>query len=344
MNDSWHLDPAKPLDDAAAARALARQDKLTKPPGSLGLLERIGVRFAAWQGTEKPALDRVRIVVFAGDHGVAEEGVSAFPQRVTAEMIANFSRGGAAISVLAKQLGADFRIVNMGTASPCADMPGVTNAAIAPGTANFRREPAMTAAQCRQALAAGRDQTGAAADLFIGGDMGIANTTAAAALGCALLGVRAGRLTGRGTGIDDATLERKTKIVDEALAAHRATAQTPFDCLRCFGGFEIAGLAGACIACAQRGIPVLIDGFIATSAALAATRLNPSTRDWMLFSHRSRENGHRLLLREMNARPLLDFGMRLGEGSGAALAVPLLRSACLLQSDMATFQESEVSR
>ncbi|MBL8263372.1 MAG: nicotinate-nucleotide--dimethylbenzimidazole phosphoribosyltransferase [Xanthomonadaceae bacterium] len=346
MNTAWWAQPAAALDRNAARTAHARQQTLTKPPGSLGRLEALVEHLAGCQGVACPKLDTVWISVFAADHGVAEEGVSAFPQVVTGEMVRNFASGGAAISVLARTLGATLDVVNLGTVNDPGEIDGVLRAIIAPSTANFCRSPAMTHAQCEDALRIGAERVAraraAGADLFIGGEMGIANTTAATALACALLDESPGVLAGAGTGLDDAGIARKVAVIERALQLH-AGAVDPFDRLRCLGGFEIAALAGACIAAAQARMPVLVDGFIVTAAALAAVRMNPGVRDWLLFSHRSRERGHARLLDALGAEPLLDLGMRLGEGSGAAVAVPLLRSACALHAGMATFAQAGVS-
>lgn len=342
MTKHWYQSKTKTIDSAAIDDALARQAVLTKPAGSLGRLEEIGVKFSGWQSTEKPSLDRIQIAVFAADHGIAEAGVSAFPQQVTVEMVKNFSRGGAAISVLARQWDARFSVVNMGTAFPCGELPGLISKPVAAGTHNFTKQAAMSSAQLDQALLSGAETVLDDSQVFVGGEMGIANTTSAAALGCAYLGLKAAELTGRGTGVTDAVLHQKTELVDAALDLHKGAAVTAFDKLCCFGGFEIAALTGAYIACAQKGVPVLVDGFISTAAAVAAVSLNSGVRDWMLFSHQSQESGHRHLLSFLDASPLLDFQMRLGEGSGAALCIPLLQSACLLQSEMATFEEAAV--
>jgi nicotinate-nucleotide--dimethylbenzimidazole phosphoribosyltransferase len=346
MSTPWWRASCRAVDEAAFAAARAHQARLTKPPGSLGVLEDAAVRLAALQGTPRPGLERVWISVFAADHGVAGEGVSAFPQAVTGEMVRNFAAGGAAISVLARELGASLEVVNLGTVNDSGDLPGVRRAIIAAQTANFVVAAAMTTEQLEMALAAGADSARAAhaaqAQLFIGGEMGIGNTTAAAALACALLGEPPEVLAGAGTGVDEDGLARKRRAVASALALH-GEAATALDWLRCVGGFEIAALAGAYIAAAQLGLPVLVDGFIATVAALAATRLQPDSRAWMLFSHRSHERGHASLLRALDAEPLLDLRLRLGEASGAALALPLLRLACALHGGMATFEQAGVS-
>ena len=349
---SWVRDAARAADTRAEAGAAARQEQLTKPPGALGRLETLAVRLAGMQGRARPAVDRVAITVFAADHGVVAEGVSAFPQSVTGAMIANFLRGGAAISVAARSLGARLEVVDLGTAEP-AMLPepaaGVRlhRHRIGPGTANLRRGEAMTAAQLGEALNAGRDAVARAladsADLFVGGEMGIGNTTAATALACLLTGAPAEHLCGPGTGLDGAGVQHKAAVVHEALGRHAAAADDALAALRCVGGFEIAALCGAYIAAAQRGLPVLVDGFIATTAALAARRLCAGLDAWCFFGHTSAEPGHTAVLQALDAEPLLDLGMRLGEGSGAAAAVPLLRMACALHNDMATFAEAQVA-
>ncbi|KPV39059.1 nicotinate-nucleotide--dimethylbenzimidazole phosphoribosyltransferase [Thiohalorhabdus denitrificans] len=346
MTEPWYLRPVASIDEAAEQAARDRQGQLTKPPGSLGRLEEVAVRLAAWQGAPKPALDRVWISVFAGDHGVAAEGVSAFPQAVTTEMIRNFSRGGAAVSVLAREAGANLEVVDLGAVEDPGSLPGVRPARIAPGTGNLRREPAMTAEELAAALAAGAEAARRAeaegAQLFIGGEMGIANTTAATAVACGLTGDSPEALAGPGTGLDARGVDHKAAVVRDALGLHAPDPANPAEALRRVGGFEIAGLAGAFVAAAQRGIPVLVDGFIATTAALAAVRLNPGVADWLAFGHRSAEPGHAAVLAELGAAPLLDLDMRLGEGSGAAAAVPLLRQAVTLHNRMATFEEAGI--
>ncbi|MEH6352391.1 nicotinate-nucleotide--dimethylbenzimidazole phosphoribosyltransferase [Pseudomonas sp. 3JA] len=347
MNHRWWLDPCKPLDTQALEQATARQQQLTKPAGSLGRLESVAVQLAGLQGQVKPSLDHVWIAIFAGDHGVVAEGVSAFPQEVTGQMLLNFVSGGAAISVLARQLGASLEVVDLGTVTPALDLPGVRHLRVGPGTANFVHGPAMTVAQGEQALQAGRDSVqravGAGTHLFIGGEMGIGNTTAASALACALLDCPVAHLVGPGTGLDTAGVSHKAQVIERALALHAAQRNDPLQTLFNLGGFEIAALAGAYLACAQQGVAVLVDGFICSVAALVAVRLNPECRPWLLFGHRGAEPGHRHVLETLGAEPLLDLGLRLGEGSGAALAVPLLRLACDLHGQMATFAEAAVA-
>jgi nicotinate-nucleotide--dimethylbenzimidazole phosphoribosyltransferase len=344
-NSLWLDDEPLGLDTRAAEAARARQQTLTKPPGSLGDLEMLAIRLAGWQRRECPAVERVHIAVFAGDHGIAAEGVSAFPQAVTGEMLRNFARGGAAISVLARTLGASFEVVNLGTVSPVAG--GAHDTWLGPGTVSFARDAAMSEAQLAAALDAGRQSVeravAAGAQLYIGGEIGIGNTTAAAALACALLQAEPEALAGPGTGLDVGGVAHKAAVIRRSLERHAGALGSAAEILRRLGGFEIAALAGAYVRCAQLGLPAVIDGFIATAAALIARRLRPGAEVWWLFAHRSREPGHAALLAALEAQPLLDLGMRLGEGSGAATVVPLLRIACELHGGMATFAEAGVS-
>lgn len=305
------------------------------------------MQLAALQGTDRPSVERVQVCVFSGDHGVAAQGVSAFPQAVTAQMLANFVTGGAAVSVLARAQGAALEVVNLGTVADPGPLPGAVDARIAPMTADFTQAPAMTAAQLAAALNTGRAAVEravqAGAQLFIGGEMGIANTTAAAALACALLGEEPATLSGPGTGLDTAGVARKAAVIGRALALHAPQIDSPLEALRRLGGFEIAALAGAAIACAQAGLPLLVDGFIVTAAVLAARRIQPGVRDWLLFAHQSAEPGHVRLLAALDAAPLLALDMRLGEGSGALAALPLLRLACAVHAGMATFHEAGIA-
>lgn len=343
----WLRMAAAAPGEAAREAAEAHQRVLTKPPGALGRLETLAIQLAALQGTERPRVEQVHIAVYAADHGVAAEGVSAFPQAVTGEMVRNFARGGAAISVLARALDATLEVVNLGTINDLGALDGVLDWRIAPTTANFGRTAAMDERQLVHALGAGREVAGRAAGrgahLFIGGDMGIGNTTAATALVCALLDLPPERVTGFGTGLDADGVARKIDIIRGALERHHPCRGLPVEALRRLGGFEIAALVGSYVTCAQRGLPVLVDGFIASAAALVAAKLHPGTIPWLLFSHASTEPGHRPILEALGAVPLLDLGMRLGEGSGAAVAVPLLRMACALHNEMATFAEAGVS-
>ncbi|MFP6851247.1 MAG: nicotinate-nucleotide--dimethylbenzimidazole phosphoribosyltransferase [Pseudomonas sp.] len=343
----WWQGPGQPLDHVARNKAQARQLQLTKPAGSLGQLESLVIQLAALQGRERPRIEHVAISIFAGDHGIVAEGVSAFPQAVTGQMLRNFVAGGAAISVLAKQLGAALEVTDLGTALPLELLPGVRHLHIGAGTQNFLQGPAMTSAQMIASLEAGRDSVLRAqskdCELFIGGEMGIGNTTAATALACWLLDCPAAELVGPGTGLNAAGVAHKARVIDAGLTLHCALINGPMDALRAFGGFEIVGLVGAYLACAQHGITVLVDGFICSVAALLAVRVNPSCREWLLFAHCGAEPGHQRVLLALQAEPLLDLGLRLGEGSGAALAVPLLKLACSLHNDMATFAEAAVA-
>lgn len=349
MNESieWLQSPVASLNDNMQKRAELRQATLTKPPGALGRIETIAIRLARMQGVEQPDVERINIVVFAADHGVAVEGVSAFPQEVTGEMLKNFSRGGAAINVLSRELNAELEVINLGTVSDPGPLKCVMNLKLGSGTANFCHQAAMREEQLARALNAGREAAERAklanTKLFIGGDMGIANTTASTALACAILNTSPEQLAGPGTGLDAKGVSHKIEIIRKALDLHSSHLESTLEVLRRLGGFEIAALTGSYITCAQLGIPVLIDGFISSVAALVAARLCTDAEVWFLFSHTSAEPGHQLVLDALNAKPFLNFGMRLGEGSGSAIAVPLLSLACALHNQMATFTEADVS-
>jgi nicotinate-nucleotide--dimethylbenzimidazole phosphoribosyltransferase len=311
MNESlpgleWFRGAIHAVDDAAEQAANERQAVLTKPAGSLGQLESAATRLAGLQGRRDPKIERLHICVFAADHGVAADGVSAYPQAVTAEMVKNFARGGAAISVLARALEAPLEVINLGTVAALDAHPAVRDARIAAGTANMTTAPAMSMAQLLEAMQEGRRAVkravAAKADLFIGGEMGIGNTTAAAALACALLDEPASRLAGPGTGVDFAGLARKVDAIERALQLHCAYCYDPLEALRRVGGFEIAALAGAYITCARLGLPALVDGYIASAAALAAGRICNDAGRWLLFAHRSAEPGHARILAAMQAK------------------------------------------
>ncbi|MCL6713374.1 nicotinate-nucleotide--dimethylbenzimidazole phosphoribosyltransferase [Pseudoxanthomonas sp. z9] len=348
MSSDWILADCRQPSLEHAERARARQDELTKPQGSLGRVETLAVELAALQHRDRPLAARVPVIVFAGDHGVVAQGVSAFPSEVTVQMLHNFANGGAAISVLARELGLPLRVVDAGTRASHG-IAGVHTDKPCHGTRDFSMEAAMSDDELAHALAAGRRAIGAAAeaDLFVFGEMGIGNTTAASALACALAALPLDELVGAGTGLQGDRIAHKQQVIADALALHRphiaAHAQPAREALRRVGGLEIAALAGAMIAAAQRGVPVLVDGFIVSAAALAAVALQPQVRPWLLFSHQSAERGHARVLAALEARPLLQLDLRLGEGSGAALAVPLLRLACALHAGMATFAEAAVS-
>jgi nicotinate-nucleotide--dimethylbenzimidazole phosphoribosyltransferase len=331
-------------DPRVALRTQARLDRLTKPPGSLGRLEELALRVALITGKEAPSLAAPVIFTLAADHGVAAEGVSPYPQAVTAQMVENFCRGGAAVNVLARQAGARVVIADLGVATALSPHPELASCKIAPGTANFARGPAMSRDQALAAIAAGAGLVEASALDCVGtGEMGIANTTAASALTVALTGADPAAVTGRGTGVDDAGLARKVAVVRQALAVNRPDPRDPIGVLASLGGFEIAGLVGVILAGAARRVPVVLDGFIATAAALVAVRIHAVTREYLVAAHRSAEPGHRVLLETMGLAPYLDLGMRLGEGTGAALAIALLRAALACLGEMATFKEAGVS-
>lgn len=344
---TWYKNSAAEINLEIKQQATQHQAVLTKPAGSLGLLENIAIQFAAMQATNTPKIETTYIAVFAADHGVMDENVSAFPQAVTAEMVRNFSRGGAAISVLAKQLHATLDVIDLGTVSELEVLPGVLSKRISSATHNFCTQAAMSAEQCAQALQVGCDIAEKAhqakADIFIGGDMGIGNTTTSAALACALLNEPAEKLVGPGTGIDAKGLAHKTKVIEQALALHKKNNSEPLKILENLGGFEIVALVGAYIRAAQIGLPCIIDGFITSVAALFANRLCHGADAWFVYSHQSAEPGHAIVLKALQASPLLNLGMRLGEGSGAATVVGLLQNALALHNNMATFAQAGVS-
>lgn len=314
-------------DSSAAETARRREAQLTKPPGALGRLEDLAVWLAAWQGRHPPTLDRPLALVFAGNHGVVAQGVSAFPGEVTTQMVANFKVGGAAINQLCKAYGARLEVIALALDRP---------------TADFTVAPAMSESECADALSIGWSAVAPDADLLLTGEMGIGNTTTAAALAAALFGGGADWV-GRGTGVDDAGLRRKTAAVDAALKRHGAALADPLEALRRVGGRELAAIAGAVAAARHRHQPVVLDGFVATAAAAVLQRLDRTALDHCIAGHVSAEAGHARLLRHLGLRPLLDLGMRLGEASGAALALGILRGALATHTGMASFAEAGVS-
>jgi len=329
--------------ESAARRHL---DSLTKPPGSLGRLEEIALRLAVLRG-RAPEVARPVIFTFAADHGVVAEGVSAYPQVVTAQMVENFTRGGAAVNVLARQAGARVVVADFGVATPLERAPDLVECPIGPGTANIAAGPAMTREHAIRAIETGarlaEEAMDAGADLLATGEMGIGNTTAASAITAAITGAPAEQVTGRGTGVDEATLTRKVAAVRRALEVNRPDPRDGLDVLAKVGGFEIGGLTGVILAGAARRVPVALDGFIAGSAALLAVTLAPDSRHALFASHRSAEPGHAHALEHMGLEPYLDLGLRLGEGTGAALFIHLARAAALVWSEMATFKAAGVS-
>jgi nicotinate-nucleotide--dimethylbenzimidazole phosphoribosyltransferase len=339
------FDPIPPLDEAARAAARRRVDLLTKPLGALGRLEPLAVHVCAIQGTLQPKLSAPVAIVFAGDHGVADRGVSAYPRAVTGQMVKNFLAGGAAISVLARSLGLELWIVDAGVDDDCGTHPRLIDAKVRRGTRDFVAEPAMSASECQQALRRGQETIARVAipatNTVVFGEMGIGNTASSALLMHRLTGLPLAECVGRGTGLDDAGLERKRATL--AAASQRVAAGDALRLLAEFGGYEIVMLTGALLAAAARRMLIIVDGFTVTVAAAIAARLSPRVLDYCVFGHCSAEHAHRALLRRLEVTPLLDLGMRLGEGTGAAVALPVVRAALALFTDMATFEGAGVS-
>jgi nicotinate-nucleotide--dimethylbenzimidazole phosphoribosyltransferase len=334
-------------DPSAGVLAQRRLDQLTKPTGSLGRLEELARRLAEISGRCPPEVAHPVIFTLAGDHGVVEEGVSAYPQVVTAQMVENFLRGGAAINVLARHAGARVVVADLGVAGPLGDHAALRSLKIGAGTRNMSRGPAMTRVEAQAAVEAGvrlvDSERQRGLDLIGTGEMGIGNTTAASAIVAAFTGAPVEAVTGPGTGLDEAGRRRKVQAIERALLVNRPDPDDALDVLAKVGGFEIAGLAGVVLAGAARRIPVVVDGFIASAAALAAVRMAPAARHCLLASHRSAEPGHRHALGALGLDPYLDLGMRLGEGTGAALCIDLARAAVKLMTEMATFESARVS-
>jgi nicotinate-nucleotide--dimethylbenzimidazole phosphoribosyltransferase len=335
------------VEGTTAAQTQRLLDQKTKPRGSLGRLEELACRIAAIRGITVPVLPRKAIVVMAADHGVAEEGVSAYPSEVTGQMLINFARGGAAINVLARRAGAEVVVVDMGAKVTGPPVAGIRVERLGPGTANFTRGPAMSRPAATRAVEIGiqlaQELVQGGVGLIGLGDMGIANTTASSALAAAYTASSPEDVTGRGTGIDDATYARKLAAVRGGLAMHPPDPRAPLDTLARLGGFEIAGLAGMVLGAAAAKVPVVLDGFITGAAALAAVRLAPNAAGYLIAAHRSVEKGHRVVLEALGVEPLLDLQLRLGEGTGGALAMGLIDAALLLLHEMATFEGAGVT-
>ncbi|RFC68140.1 MULTISPECIES: nicotinate-nucleotide--dimethylbenzimidazole phosphoribosyltransferase [Mesorhizobium] len=315
-------------NDEAARAAAARQNTLTKPQGSLGRLEEVAIWLARWQGRAKPQLDRMKIVVFAGSHGVTAQGVSAFPAEVTAQMVANFAAGGAAINQLAKVAGAELEVIPLQVEQP---------------TGDFTQEAAMSEAEFLSAVATGYDAVSSDLDLVSLGEMGIGNTTTAAALATALFGGGADKWVGRGTGVDDAGLKRKATAIEAGLTRHRDILNDPLRVAAALGGRELAAMLGAALAARKHGVPLLLDGFVTSAAVAPLFKLNADALAHAVAGHVSAEAGHRGLLEALKLQPLLNLGMRLGEGSGAAVAINVLHAAVACHNGMASFAEAGVS-
>jgi nicotinate-nucleotide--dimethylbenzimidazole phosphoribosyltransferase len=341
------LEAIKPLDRVAMEAAKLRQDSLTKPQGSLGQLEELAVKIAGIKSEPSPVLEHKAIVTMAADHGVVAEGVSAYPQEVTRQMVYNFLDNGAAINVLARHIGARVIIVDMGVVSGFESHPGLICKMIDFGTGNIAKGPAMTHQQAIDAIEAGIEVVEAevanSLDIVGTGDMGIGNTTASSAVYAAITGEPVEKVTGRGTGVDDHQLVHKIEIIQRALTVNQPDPKDPLDVLAKVGGFEIGGLAGVILGAAAHRIPIILDGFISGSAALIAAELSPKAKDYFIAAHISADAGHRILIEYLGLDPLLDLKMRLGEGTGAALGIFLAEAAVKILTQMATFGEAGIS-
>ncbi|MCK9376372.1 MAG: nicotinate-nucleotide--dimethylbenzimidazole phosphoribosyltransferase [Syntrophobacterales bacterium] len=337
----------EPLDPTWLETAQARLDSLTKPRGSLGRLEELAARYVAIRREEMPPLDKKRVVVFAADHGVVAEGVSAYPQEVTFQMVYNFLQGGAGINVLGRHTGAQVEVVDIGVNHDFGSVPGLISRKVAYGSRNMAQEPALTREEALRALLVGvemaEEALASGVDALAAGDMGIGNTTPAAALASVFTGRPVGAVTGRGTGIEDQVWQHKLAVINRALALHRPTAEDPVGALAGVGGLEIAGIAGLILGAAAARRPLLLDGFIATAGALVAKALAPASVDYLIAAHRSVEPGHQIMLDSLELKPLLNLQMRLGEGTGAALGLSLLEAGVRIYRDMATFGEAGVA-
>lgn len=346
MNLENALATIRPLDRSVERAAQARLDSLTKPRGSLGKLEELARRVAAIQGQVPPRLGRKMLYVFAADHGIAEEGVSAYPKEVTAQMTYNFLNGGAAINVLARHHKIDTEVVDVGVDHEFAAVPGLRHCKLRRGTANFARGPAMSRYEAIRSVELGIQlaEEAAAGRLFLlgAGDMGIGNTSSAAALLAALTGIAAADAVGRGTGIDEEALARKIAAIEKGLRVNRPDAADPLDVLAKVGGLEIGAITGVILGAAALRIPMVLDGFISGAAALLAQGFCPYIRDFLFASHLSAENGHRLMLKHLRLDPVLDLSMRLGEGAGACLLMGLIEASVKIIGEMASFESAGV--
>jgi nicotinate-nucleotide--dimethylbenzimidazole phosphoribosyltransferase len=336
-----------PLNQEAMAAAAARQAQLTKPAGALGRLEELSIQVAGITGQLRPPLAKRAIIVAAGDHGITAEGVSAYPSEVTPQMVLNFLNGGAAINVLARQAGARVVVLDAGVAAKLPAHPDLIESKVGPGTANFAQGPAMSRSQAIEAIEAGivalnrEDERGL--HLVGTGDMGIGNTTPSSAICAVMTGASVAEVTGRGTGVDEATLRHKVEVIEKAIALNQPDPADALDALAKVGGFEIGAIAGIILAAAARRIPVLVDGFISTAGALIAAGLAPASKGYMIAAHRSVEPGHRLMQEHLGLEPIFKLDLRLGEGTGSALAMPVVAAAVAILNEMATFAEASVS-
>lgn len=344
LNDA--LKAIRPVDQSIMAKAQERLDILTKPKDSLGRLEEFAKRMAAITGEIRPKISKKTIFTFAGDHGVADEGVSAFPKEVTRQMVFNFISGGAGINALARHAGAEVVVVDMGVDFDFEDVPGLLKRKVVHGTRNMRKGPAMTREEAQRCLEAGIQLAydyACPGAIFGTGEMGIANTTPSSAIIAALSGAPVEKVTGRGTGINDAVFLHKVSVIEDAIAINKPNPKDPLDVLAKVGGAEIAGIAGLVIGAAARRVPVVVDGFISTAGALIAYELEPNTRDYMFSAHKSVERGHAAMLERMNLRSFVDLDLRLGEGTGAAIGISLIEAALRVYNEMATFGDAGVS-
>jgi len=341
------LSKIKPVDPQWYDLAQKRLDNLTKPLGSLGRLEEFARRLVAIFEDAMPSINKKAVFTFAGDHGVTEEGVSAYPKEVTAQMVFNFLRGGAGINVLARHAGADVVVIDIGVDHDFKDIEGLVHMKVLRGTKNFSKGPAMTREEALKCIETGIELANAYAKrgyrLFATGEMGIGNTTPSSAIAAVLTGRPVEEVTGRGTGIGDETLKRKIEVIKRGIEINSPDPSDPIDVLHKIGGAEIGGIAGLILGAAANRIPVVIDGFISTAGALIAYKLKPETKDYMFAAHNSQEIGHKVILELMGLRPILDFDLRLGEGTGAALAMLMIEAGLKIYKEMATFQEAGVS-
>jgi nicotinate-nucleotide--dimethylbenzimidazole phosphoribosyltransferase len=342
---TFHIEPTH--NEPLQAALVSQINQKTKPLGALGRLETLALQLGLVQKTERPTLQQPTMLVFAGDHGIVAEGVSPYPQAVTAQMVLNFLNGGAAINVFARQHGFDLHVVDSGVNAVFQPHPLLIDAKLGMGTENFRHQPAMTTEQCAQAIARGaqiaRDAIAQGCNVLALGEMGIGNTSSASCLMSVLCGLPMHQCVGRGTGLSDKGLQHKLSVLTSALQTHHVSADDPLQALAVFGGFEIAMMVGALLAAAEARATLLIDGFIATSALLVASKLYPQVIDYCVFAHCSDESGHSMMLAHLNAQPLLHLSLRLGEGTGAVLAYPLLQSAVAFLNEMASFESAGVS-
>jgi nicotinate-nucleotide--dimethylbenzimidazole phosphoribosyltransferase len=347
MSIATTITAIEPLNQKAMQAAQERQNMLTKPAGSLGRLEELSIQIAGIMGKPIPTIKEKVIITMAGDHGVVAEGVSAFPQEVTPQMVANFLNGGAAINALARHIGARVVVVDMGVASEIPAREKLLKRRVAAGTKNIAVGEAMTRAEAEQAVQNGIEIVEGVISIgahIIGtGDMGIGNTTPSAAIACALMGQSPEKIAGRGTGVDDEGLKRKISAIQRALDVNQPNPKDGLDVLSKVGGFEIGGLAGVMIGAAANHVPVMVDGFISTAAAMIAVTLAPQCKDYLIAAHRSKEYGHSAMLEWLGLKPLFDLDLRLGEGTGAALGISMAEAACKVLAEMATFGEAGVS-